>query len=105
MQAAPRHLTYLSTKHGAARSPKAAGQWLAEATRAAGVDKSAHGVRKLLAAYMAEHGAIVGQRMAILGHDTTAQAQDYAKSADARRIISGTHFDNSPQQVVKSHGK
>jgi hypothetical protein len=39
--------------------------------------------------------------MAILGHDTTSQAQDYAKPADARLIISGTKFDNSAQQVVK----
>jgi hypothetical protein len=50
---------------------------------------------------MAEYGATDGQRMAILGHDTTSQAQDYPKSADARRIISGTNLDNSPQQVVK----
>lgn len=100
--ASPRHLTYLSTGKGAARSPKAAGQWFAKAARAAGVEKTAHGVRKLLASYMAERGATDGQRMAILGHDTTAQAQDYAKSADAKKIISGTDFDNSTEQVVNS---
>ncbi|SEK39042.1 tyrosine-type recombinase/integrase [Pacificibacter marinus] len=101
IDASPRHLTYLSTAQGGSRSPKAAGQWFAQAARTAGIQKTAHGVRKLLASYMAEHGATDGQRMAILGHDTTSQAQDYAKSADARMIISGTKFDNSPQQVVK----
>jgi integrase len=105
IDASPRHLTYLSTAKGGSRSPKAAGQWFAQAARTAGIQKTAHGVRKLLASYMAEHGATDGQRMAILGHDTTSQAQDYAKSADARRIISGTNFDNSHQQVVKLASK
>jgi site-specific recombinase XerD len=105
IEVAPRHLTYLSTAKGAARSPKAAGQWFAAAARAAGVNKSAHGVRKYLAAYMAERGATAEQRMAILGHDTTEQTRAYSKTADARRIISGTDFDNSAEQVVKSARK
>lgn len=99
IEAAPRHLTYLSTAKGAARSPKAAGQWFSAAARAAGVDKSAHGVRKYLATYMAERGATPEQRMAILGHDTSKQTQAYSKTADARRIISGTDFDNFPGQA------
>jgi hypothetical protein len=49
---------------------------------------------------MSERGVTERQRMAILGHDTTSQAKDYAKFADARRIISGTDFDNSSEQVV-----
>lgn len=102
LELAPRHLTWLSTARGASRSKKAAGQWFAKAARDAGIEgKSAHGVRKLLAAYMAERGATPEQRMAILGHDTTRQTQAYSKSADARRIIQGTNFDNSPEQVVK----
>lgn len=88
LDAAPKHLTWLSTKRGASRSPKAAGSWFSRAAKAAGIEgKSAHGVRKYLAAYMAERGATEAQRMAILGHDTTSQARDYAKSADARRVI------------------
>jgi integrase len=91
IEAAPKHLTWLSTAKGASRSGKAAGAWFAKAAKAAGVEeKTAHGVRKYLATYMAEHGATEAQRMAILGHDTTAQTREYSKTADARRIICGT---------------
>lgn len=106
LNAAPKHMTFLSTARGTSRSEKAAGAWFRKAAEAAGIyGKSAHGVRKYLAAYMAERGATEAQRMAILGHDTTSQARDYSKSADARRIVSGTNFDNSPEQVDNSAGK
>lgn len=102
IEAAPRHLTYLSTRTGSSRSGKAAGQWFAKATQAAGIEgKSAHGVRKYLAAYMAERGATPEQRMAILGHDTTAQTRAYSKTADAQKIIAGTKVDNPPEQFDK----
>lgn len=101
---APRHLTYLSTERGAARSDKAFGNWFASSARAAGVEKgkTAHGVRKLLAVMMAERGATPEQRMAILGHDTSRQTQHYSKAADAKRIISGTDFSNFSEQVGKN---
>lgn len=105
LEVAPRHLTFLSTAAGAARSPKAAGQWFAKAARSAGIEKSAHGVRKRLAIHMAEQGASEAQRMAILGHDTTAQTRHYSKTADARRIIAGTKVDNSDGPVVKNAEK
>ncbi len=106
IEAAPKHMTYLSTRKGASRSGKAAGQWFSKAAMAAGIEgKSAHGVRKYLAAYMAERGAEEAQRMAILGHDTTSQARAYSKTADAKRIITGTKVDNSPELVVKIIGK
>lgn len=103
LEAAPKHMTFLSTVRGASRSPKAARQWFAKAARDAGLEagKTAHGVRKYLATYMAERGASEPQRMAILGHDTTAQTRAYSKTADAKRIISGTDFDNFPDPVVK----
>lgn len=97
--AAPRHMTYLSTRKGASRSGKAAGAWFVRAARQAGVEKSAHGLRKYLSVYMAERGATEAQRMAVLGHDTTAQTRAYSKSADARRIIAGTESDNRPGHV------
>ena len=106
IESAPRHLTWLSTASGASRSAKAAGSWFSQAATDAGLgSKSAHGVRKCLAAYMAERGASEPQRMAILGHDTTSQAREYSKSADARRIISGTEIDNKPEPVVKTARK
>lgn len=91
IEAAPRHMTWLSTAHGSARSPKAAGMWFSAAAKAAGIEgKTAHGVRKYLATYMAENGATDAQRMAILGHETSSQTREYSKTADAQRIIAGT---------------
>jgi len=105
ISAAPRALTYLATARGLPRSSKAAGQWFATAARAAGIDegKTAHGVRKFLAVTMTELGATDEQRMVVLGHDTTRQTLEYSKTADAKRIISGTKFDNSVANVVKNH--
>ncbi|MEJ8560487.1 hypothetical protein QTO30_04080 [Yoonia sp. GPGPB17] len=59
-------------------------------------------MRKYLSTYMAERGANLEQRMAILGHDTTAQTRDYSKTADAKKIISGTQIDNSSEPVAKN---
>jgi integrase len=99
---APRHMTWISTARGSSRSHKAAAQWFSAAARKAGIEgKSAHGVRKYLATYMAEHGATEAQRMAILGHDTSSQTRDYSRTADARRIISGTDFGKSVEPFAK----
>ncbi|WP_157771601.1 hypothetical protein [Thioclava nitratireducens] len=51
--------------------------------------KSAHGLRKLRAAIFRENGATKDQRMAILGHETAAEAEHYDKSADLKRVVKG----------------
>lgn len=89
-----KHLVWITTRRGAPRSAKAASQWFSAACRAAGVAKTAHGIRKHRAAIFRENGATPDQRMAILGHETTAQEAHYSKSADLRRIISGTKLHN-----------
>lgn len=96
IEAAQRHMIFLSTARGASRSSKAFGAWFSAAARAAGIEagKTAHGLRKWLAVSMAERGATAEQRMAILGHETSAQTRSYSKTADAKRIISGTDFGN-----------
>ena len=52
---------------------------------------------------MTELGATDEQRMVVLGHDTTIQTLEYSKTANANRIISGTKFDISSENVVKNH--
>lgn len=90
----------------ASRSPKAAAQWFSAAASKAGIEgKTAHGLRKYLSVYMAERGATQEQRMAILGHETSAQTRHYSKSADAMKIISGTDFANFSEPVGKSAKK
>ncbi|HBT02186.1 MAG TPA: hypothetical protein DEB47_20565 [Citreicella sp.] len=91
LAAAPRHMTFLVTRSGAARSHKAAAQWFSRACSEAGLaELSAHGIRKHRASIFKENGATNEQRMAILGHETEAEATRYSRSADLRKIVSGT---------------
>ncbi|QIR85042.1 tyrosine-type recombinase/integrase [Paracoccus sp. AK26] len=89
--AAPKHMTWLVTLYGAARSHKAFSSWFAEAAAAAGVQdgKSAHGLRKARAESLAEAGATTHQIAAWTGHETLSEVQRYAKAADRRRVLSG----------------
>ena len=85
------HLMFLVTATGKPRSEKAAAAWFSQACTEAGLPElSAHSFRKLKAVRMKELGATPEQRMAILGHETRAEASRYAKSADLRRVITGT---------------
>ncbi|WP_135505726.1 site-specific integrase [Roseovarius aestuariivivens] len=91
-----RHMTFIVTSRGAARSGKAAAQWFSRACAKAGLTGlTAHGIRKGRAAVFKENGATKEQRMAILGHETEAQADNYSKSADLRRVITGTKVPTS----------
>jgi integrase len=106
IEAAPRHMVFLSTKAGHSRSVKSARQWFAKAARDAGIEgKSAHGVRKLRAIMMAEAGASTEERMAIMGHDTTAQTREYSKTAAAKRVILGGKTFNSATKLKKDAEK
>jgi integrase len=102
IDAAPKHMVFLSTKAGHSRSVLSARQWFAKAARDAGIEgKAAHGLRKLRAIMMAEAGATTEQRMEIMGHDTTSQTRDYSKAADAKRIILGNSAFNSTAKLQK----
>lgn len=103
LEIAPQHMTWMTTAAGAARSGKAAAQWFSAACRDAGlVGLSAHGIRKHRSAVFKENGATEDQRMAILGHESPAEAVRYSKSADLKKIITGTQGDTSPEQGVTS---
>ncbi|MEI4470961.1 tyrosine-type recombinase/integrase [Frigidibacter sp. MR17.24] len=90
IDAAPRHMTWIITERGAARSVKAFSQWFAAAARKAGVsEKTAHGLRKARATYLAEAGATTHQIAAWTGHDTLSEVERYSKAAERRRLLSG----------------
>lgn len=92
LDAHPRHMTYMVTERGGARSHKAAASWFSRACTAAGLpDLSAHGIRKGRAAIFKENGASPEQRMAWMGHETEAEARGYSKSADLRRVVAGNN--------------
>jgi integrase len=62
------------------------GNAFSEAARAAGVRKSAHGVRKIAATTAANNGATVAQLEAIFGWQGGRMASLYTKAADRRRL-------------------
>lgn len=94
-----RHLSLVVTAHGTPRSIKGAPQWFSAAARAAGVKKTAHGLRKLRAIIMAENGASTHQIAAWTGHESLQEVEHYSRTADRARIISGTQSANSADQV------
>lgn len=99
LNAQDRHMTYIVTNYGTPRSEKAAAQWFSRACSQAGlVGLTAHGIRKGRAAMFKENGATKEQRMAILGHETEAQADSYSKSADLRKVITGTKVPTLERQ-------
>jgi site-specific recombinase XerD len=97
----PKHMNFLTTQNGKARSPKGASQWFSKAATAAGLgqDKTAHGIRKGRAAMFKENGASSEQRMAVMGHETESQEAHYSKSANLRRTIEGTQKFQLPEQL------
>ncbi|MBY5974880.1 tyrosine-type recombinase/integrase [Ferrimonas balearica] len=93
---APRHMTFITAKSGAARSHKSAAQWFSRACDEAGLPElSAHGIRKHRASVFKENGATPEQRMAILGHESQSEATRYSKSADLQKIVCGTESSKS----------
>jgi hypothetical protein len=66
--------------------------------------KTAHGIRKHRAAVFKENGAASDQRMAILGHETATEAARYSKSADLRRVITGTESSQSQNHSSQESG-
>jgi site-specific recombinase XerD len=81
------HMTWIITEAGASRSHKAFSAWFAERARMAGVEKSAHGLRKFRAVALTEAGATKDQRKAWLGHLSDAESDFYAKGADQRAVL------------------
>lgn len=94
-----RHMSLIVTAYGTPRSIKGAPQWFAAAARTAGIDKTAHGLRKLRAIIMAENGASTHQIAAWTGHESLSEVQHYSRTADRARIISGTESANFPDIV------
>ena len=61
-------MTFLTTAYGQPFTRNGFGNWFREAARAAGVTKSAHGMRKAAGALLTEMGCTMSEIAAILGH-------------------------------------
>ena len=79
-------LTFVCGAKGRPLTKESFGNAFSKAARAAGVKKSAHGVRKIAATRCADNGATVHQLMAIFGWKTAQMADLYTKEANRRRL-------------------
>jgi integrase len=79
-------LAWICGERGAPLVKEAFGNMFAEAARAAGVKKSAHGVRKIAATTAAMNGATVKQLEAIFGWTGGRMAALYSEAADRVRL-------------------
>lgn len=100
----PLTMTFLETTHGRARSRKSLGNFIGESARAAGVAKSAHGLRKSRAVALAEAGGTAHEIASWTGHHTLAEVAHYTAAADRRRAVMGTDQGHaviySPERAV-----
>lgn len=67
---------------------------ISDAARAAGIEKSAHGLRKARLTRAAEAGATAHAIMSWGGHATLSEAERYTRAADKRRLVMGERIAN-----------
>ncbi|MBN9546962.1 MAG: tyrosine-type recombinase/integrase [Alphaproteobacteria bacterium] len=79
-------LAYVCGDRGTPLTKESFGNAFSAAARAAGVKKSAHGVRKIAATTAADNGATVHQLMSIFGWKTTQMAEFYTREANRKRL-------------------
>lgn len=96
-----RHMTFLATAHGRTRSHKAIGNLIGEAARAAGLERSAHGLRKTRAIALVEGGAATHEVMAWTGHATLTEIQRYTDKFNRRSAVRGKPVKRLENEIVK----
>jgi integrase len=79
-------LAYVVTASGQPMSKEVVGNLFRVACRAAGINKSAHGLRKAAATRAANNGATVAQLEAIFGWEGGRMASHYTKNADREAL-------------------
>lgn len=79
-------LAFVVGENGRPFTVESFGNWFRKHCTAAGVHKSAHGVRKLSATLAANAGATSHELMAQYGWATSRQAETYTKQADRKRL-------------------
>jgi integrase len=79
-------LAYITGANGKPLTKESFGNDFAEACRKAGINKSAHGLRKLAATTMANNGATVSELNAVFGWTGAKMASRYTETADRERL-------------------
>jgi integrase len=108
-------LSFICGSTGKRLTKESFGNNFAEACRAAGVKKSAHGLRKIGATRAANNGATVAQLNAIFGWSGGKMASLYTQAADRARLARGAMnkllvnetatFIPSPKGKVRASGE
>lgn len=82
-----KHLVFIATERGAARSEFAFTNWIIEAAKDAGLPahRSPHGLRKAACVRLADAGCDVFEIMAITGHKNIAEVQTYVAAANKKK--------------------
>ncbi|WP_276118374.1 tyrosine-type recombinase/integrase [Pararhizobium qamdonense] len=85
---AKKHLNFIVTAYGAARSEKAFTNWIIEAARKAGLPphRSPHGLRKSAMTMLAEAGCSAMEIMAITGHQDIKEIETYIAKANQKKM-------------------
>ena len=77
---------FIVSRRGKPLTVESFGNWFRDRCREAGIEKSAHGLRKLSATLAANGGAAAHQLMAQYGWTTIGQAETYTRGADRARL-------------------
>lgn len=83
-------LAFICGERGEPLTKESFGNVFSAACRKAGVNKSAHGVRKIGATRAAENGATVAELEALFGWSGGQMASLYTRAADRRRLAKGS---------------
>lgn len=104
--AAPvRHLTFLATSKGRTRSKTGLGNLIRNAAREAGVERSAHGLRKAMCISLAEGGASSHDGSSWSGHVTLDEWEHYIALANRRKAVQGVRTKPARRKTSRSPGK
>jgi len=81
------HMQFLVSSTGKPFGSKESfGNWFGKAARAAGIEKNAHGIRKLAATLIAEAGGTSHELMSHFGWADLKEAELYTRGADRKRL-------------------
>ncbi|MBM7070393.1 hypothetical protein [Actibacterium sp. 188UL27-1] len=98
-----KHMTWITTAFETSRSVKAAGQWFAAKTRAAGIHgRTAYGLRKSRSRALAEAGGTSVQIGAWTGHESLSEIERCIRGLNKRKVLSGTETEQKvPTSATK----
>jgi integrase len=91
-------LAYIATADGRPMSKEVVGNLFRQACRKAGIEKSAHGLRKSAATRAADRGATVAQLEAIFGWEGGRMASHYTKGANHKALAAAAMSKLSRQK-------